>query len=268
MTIYTGVADANGDFIVPFSASYTAGQKVTVTALKDGAQKTIELFAPSDVISGGAIQFSGNLTNFPVNIGIVTLSGLSGNIGSQAFFGGGDGFFGAKATGLIIEDGVVKIQSTQAFSGWVLAKSLRLPNTLTDIGDNAFFGWRSLIEINIPNSVVTIGSYVFGGTTANSALNIIVGSGCKTIGQEAFWNQQMLISADFGSSITTLGQWACGNWISCNQIIMRAIAPPSIQVNTFGSLKSTCIFKVPASSVDAYKSAPNWSAFASKIQAI
>ena len=39
-----GVADLNGDFTVPFSSNYTSGQKITVTAEKDSATKTIELF--------------------------------------------------------------------------------------------------------------------------------------------------------------------------------------------------------------------------------
>lgn len=268
MATYTGVADANGDFTVSFgSDAYTGGQKVIVTAERDSATKSIELHAPSSVVGGGTIQFSGSLDNFPENIGVVTISGLTGTIGGQAFFSSGGGAFFAHALGLVVGDGVTSMLP-QSFDGWSIAESLNLPTTLTSIGNYAFQNWYALKAIDIPDSVITIGNYAFNNATSGSALSLTIGSRCTTIGQEAFWNQQLLTNADIGASVTTMGQWACGNWTSCNQIIMRSITPPTIQANTFSSLKSTCIIKVPAASVAAYQAAPNWSAFASRIQAI
>lgn len=150
MATYTGTADENGDFTVIFGgAEYTSGQKVTVTALKDGAEKSIEIFAPSDTTNGGVIQFLGNLNNFPENIGDIRLDKISGIIGASAFEAGSPttSLF-KKATGLVINHGVVDIGSS-AFRNWVLARHLTIPETVTTIQLYAFQGWTSCDEITI-----------------------------------------------------------------------------------------------------------------------
>lgn len=246
MAIYTGVADANGDFTVPFSSNYTGGQKVTVTAEKDSATKTIELFAPSDVIGGGVIQIDGTYDNFPLNIGNITLSSeITGVIQAFAFRPHTDTqsrsmFIYAK--GLTILGDVVGI-NTYAFYGWTSATFLNLPESLTTLGTYAFQGWVAALSLDLPINVLTIPNYCFYGWT--SALKLEIHSGVTSIGSSAFYN-----------------------WTSCNEVICRALTPPSIAANTFQNIKSTCIFKVPAESVATYQGATNWSAFASRIQAI
>lgn len=219
MPTYTGVADANGDFTVPFSSNYTSGQKITVTAEKDSATKTIELFAPSDILGGGAIQFSGSLANFPQNIGGVILTGLSGAIGNTAFFSTFSGEWCAKATSLEIKVGVTSIGSS-AFTGWALSKSLILPEGLLTISQQAFQAWGLAKNMTLPSTITSLSSETFGG------------------------------------------------WSSCDEVVCKAINPPAITSTTFLGIKSSCIFKVPAGSVDSYKAAANWSAFAARIQAI
>lgn len=219
MPIYTATADANGDFIVPFSSNYTSGQKVTVTAEKDGATKSIELNAPSDVSGGGVIRFSGNLSNFPNNIGGVVISGITGEIGASSFYTTLSGTWCAKATSLVIESGVTSIGSS-AFSGWVSVLSLELPEGLTVIKQQAFYDLTSLLTLTLPSSIGVIEYAAFR------------------------------------------------NLLACNEITSLALSPPTIRSDTFIGLKSTCIFKVPAASVAAYQAAANWSAYASRIQAI
>lgn len=198
MAIYTGTADANGNFSIPFGISYTSGEKVTVIAEKDGATKSIELYAPSDTAGGGAIQFSGTLVDFPANIGVMTLSGLSGAIkyGAFKFTDAVNDGMSAYATGLIIEDGVTTIESY------------------------AFSNFRKVVTLSLPSTLTSIGNYTFE------------------------------------------------SYAACNTIICKAAVPPTITTSSFQNLKSTCVFKVPAASVAAYQAAPNWSAFASRIQAI
>lgn len=241
MTTYTGVADANGDFTIPFSSNYTGGQKVTVTSEKLGATKSIELFAPSTPTGGGAIQFSGNLVNFPNNIGVITLSNeISGVIQDYAMQAlGSQTHIFDKATGLIINSSVTSI-GRQAFATWTTATILSLPSSLTDIGVSAFSGWTKLLEIVIPNSVKNITNSAFQSATA-----------CKKL--------------TLGSGLTTIGTGSFSNLTACDEMIVLSIAPPSIQGTTFSNLKSTCVIKVPSGSLAAYQAAANWSALASKM---
>ena len=243
MPIYTGVADANGDFTVPFSSNYTGGQKVTVTAEKDSATKTIELFAPSSVIGGGVIQFSGTLTNFPFNIGVITLSELTGAIANTAFdSSSGNNLFG-KATGLDMSNTVVSQVGRASFQSWRAAISLILPSTLTYVDAYGFTGWIALQELIIPDSCVGAGSSSFFGMTALKKLTL-------------------------GTSFINVADYAFSGMASLDEMIVKRTTPPNIHSTTFDSMKSTCVIKVPAASLAAYQAAPNWSAFASRIQAI
>lgn len=245
MATYTGVADANGDFTVPFSSNYTSGQRITVTAEKDAATKTIELFAPaSPVVDDAVIAFGGTLFNFPANITSVTLSKMTGAIADNAFKVNAptDVTFQTKATSLVINSLIAGI-GNNAFQNWPKIISLTLPDSLLTIGDNAFSTCVNLKTLIIPNSVKNIGALAFSDCT--NLTHIVIGSGVQAISEYAF---NGLIKA---VSITCL-----------------ATVPPPIDTSVFNGIKSTAKFYVPAGSVAAYKAEYGWGIYSSKIFAI
>ena len=240
MAIYTSVADANGDFTVPFSSSYTSGQKVTVTAEKGAATKSIELFAPTEVVGNvPAIEVSGSWNNFPANIGTVTIT-MSGNIATGAFWYSDNNYGFSNATGLVIKE-------------------------CTGVGSYAFKSWKKMTSLTLDVSVKIIDGFAFESCSA--LLNIVL-PGVVNVGVGAFMYCGAVLNVDIGTAIITIGGAAFEYLSSCNQVICRALSPPTIVSNSFGNIKSTCIFKVPAESVAAYQAAPNWSAYAARIQAI
>lgn len=246
MTTYTTVADANGDFTVPFSSAYTSGEKITIKAEKDGAEKTIELFAPSEVTGGsGQISFGGSLVDFPQNITSVTIREITGSIANEAFRGPDYPYIEAfqhKAKVLIIDCPITRIGNFSFFN-WSLIESITFPPTLKEVGSFSFSGCNSLKSIIIPNSVTSIGPDAFNGCTEVST--VVLGSSLKSIGETAFAYLTTLISV---TSLST--------------------APPTISSGTFSGIKSTAKFYVPAASLTVYKAAPVWKTFASKIYAI
>lgn len=238
MATYTGLSDANGNFTIPFTQNYTGGQKVIVKSSKDGAEKSIDLYAPSSVVGGGIITWTGTTVNFPRNIGVVTIgSEVDGDIAQFAFSASVQSF-GYHATGLVIDNS--KNILDRAFSGWVNSKSLVLPITLITIGVASFQGWNSALSLVIPNSV-------------------------KTIGNDAFitWNSSK--SLTLGSGVTSIGSYAFSSWASLVDMVVLPLSPPIIQNNTFQGINSSCVIKVPSSSLSSYQTAPNWSAHASKM---
>lgn len=246
MTTYTSVADANGDFTVPFSSAYTSGEKITVKAEKDGAEKTIQLFAPSSPSGGGGtISFGGSLIDFPQNITSVTIREITGSIANEAFKGPDYPYIGSfqnKAKSLIIDCPVTRIGSF-AFLNWALIETITFPQTLVEIGSFSFCGCASLKNLTIPNSVTLIDSDAFNSCTA--LLNITLGNGVSSIGETAFAYLTNLIS-----------------------VTLLSTTPPTISSDTFSDIKSKARFYVPAASLAAYKAAPVWKTFASKIYAI
>lgn len=240
MTTYTGVADANGDFTIPFSSNYTSGQKITVTAEKDSAVKTIELHAPSDTTGGGVIQFTGNLTNFPFNIGNIVLTQLSGAIANSAFDSATNFNLFGKATGLDMSATTVTIIGRATFQNWRAATSLILPQTLTYIDAYGFVSWSALFELVIPDSCLGVGESACSGMTALTKLTI-------------------------GTSFSNANDNAFSDMSSLTEMILRGTTPPTIQASTLAGLNGSCIIKVPLASLSAYQTASNWSAHASKM---
>lgn len=270
MATYTGVSDNDGNFTIPFTENYTGGQKVTVTAEKDGDSKSIELFAPSDVTGGGFIQISGDLTDFPKNIGVITLSSdVSGVIATNAMSAQGlsDFNFFRSATGLVLSGQIVEVQAS-AFAGWTSASSINLPNSLVTIGASSFLDWSSLQNLKLPNSVRNIGSGAFNRAT--SLLNLELNEGLTTLGGgSAFANMTSCKKIIIPSTMQTMSAPSIfANLTRCEEVICKAINPPPINQNCFSGISASCIFKVPTASVDAYKSAAGWSTFASRIVAI
>lgn len=188
MPTFTAVADANGDFTVPFLSSYTSGQKVIVKAEKDGAEKSIELFAPSEVTGGGVIQFSGNMNNFPLNVGVITLtSEIAGVIQANAMKSGGiDSNIFYRATGLIIQGNITEI-GNYGFAEWSNASLLVLPNSLTKIGQYAFHRYGVLstnaYDVILPDTVNTIEQYAFNYAGMK---NFDIGASVKSIPTHCF----------------------------------------------------------------------------------
>ena len=266
MATYTGTADAGGNFTIGFGGNnYTSAQKVTVTATKGGNSKSVELYAPADTTGGGVIQFSGTMTNFPDNVGAVTVAGINGPIKTQAFAAYYAGHIWKKATSLTIGSGVTTL-GTYAFSDWSVATSLTLPNSVTSISDYAFTGWLLMSTLNLSSGLQTIGQSAFQNCSALTSITIP--NSVTTIGLQAFYLCSAATFIQIGSGVTSIGGNAFYNAVACNELRCLPTTPPSIALNTFSNLKSTCVIKVPAASLTAYQTAANWSAHASKIQAI
>lgn len=262
MTTYTTTADSSGNYSIAFGAAYTGGQKVSVTSEKDTETKTIELFAPSEVVSGGVIQFSGTMTNFPDNVGGVTVTGINGLIKTEAFAAYYNGHIWKKATSLTIGSGVTTI-GVSAFSAWSAATSLTIPDSVTTISDSAFNAWSAMTTLNLASGLQTIGTSAFSGCSALTSITIP--NSVTTMGLQAFYSCSAATFIQIGSGVTSIGGNAFYNAIACNEMRCLPTTPPSILLNTFTYLKSTCVIKVPAASLSAYQAAATWSAHASKM---
>lgn len=115
----------------------------------------------------------------------------------------------------------------------------------TEIGNYAFSNCRLLTSVTIPSSVTSIKS-------------------------NAFRSCSLLPSIVIPSSVTSIGAdgtvfYECR---SLKSITVESTTPPTIGSNTFSYTFSNLVIYVPAESVETYKTATNWSTYASRIQAI
>ena len=146
-------------------------------------------------------------------------------------------------TSLTEEDfeGVQQIND-YAFHSCVHLASVDVPSGITSVGISAFLGCSNLEEISLPDSVTSIGNNAFRGCFA-------------------------LISVTLGDSIMSIGNAAFSFCYALTSLVIHTVEPPTIGEYALDGNYDAIIY-VPAESVDAYKSASGWSAYASRIQAI
>ena len=153
----------------------------------------------------------------------------------------------------------------EAFMECTGLTSVTIPNSVTSIGYDAFGSCTSLTSVIIPNSVTSIGGFAFEICT--SLTNITIPNSVTSIGDYAFSYCSGLTSVTIGSGVTSIGGYAFFKGSSLRSVTVNALTPPVLYIKGFDSTNN-CPIYVPAQSVDAYKSATNWSTYASRIQAI
>ena len=162
--------------------------------------------------------------------------------------------------------GVTSIRSN-AFRGLSSLVNIEFPNTLTTIGAGAFYECQNLeSRIVIPIGNTTIGNYTF--YRCFKVPEIVVSEGVSSIGYGAIQECTMITSITLPSTITNIGGNALYSCTALTGITILATTPPTLE--SIGAFQNTnnCPIYVPVQSLNAYKTATNWSSFASRIQPI
>ena len=207
-------------------------------------------------INDAIFYYCSNLTN-------VVLPKTLTFIGDRVFH------YCSKLITISIPNGVTSIGNCFSNSGLIY---IDLPNSVTTL-EGTFSSATKLKRINsnvdgecnIPDSVTTIGYQTLN--QCKSLTSIYIPNSVTSIGNGVFSsNQNNLKQITIGSGITSIGNQVTTNSYSIQSITINATTPPTISELTWQS--TTCPIYVPAESVDAYKTATNWSSLADRIQAI
>ena len=173
--------------------------------------------------------------------------------------------------------------------GDYLLEEVQLADTVTIINQNAFSSCRSLKKISDLSNVTTINANAFyycealvidelnlpalnslAGAFQGVPIRKIVSLGTiTTIPNSCFLGNPYLTEAVLPATLTSIVNFAFQNNTNLVKLTCLATTPPTIaNLNAFTGCPLTEGIFVPAESVEAYKTATNWSNFASKIQAI
>ena len=165
---------------------------------------------------------------------------------------------------ITIPDGVKRIGSS-TFQNCYTLQSITIPNGVTSIGSNAFLNCYALQSITIPNGVTSIGSYAFSYCSALQSVTIP--NGVTSIGTQAFIDCYALQSVTIPDSVTRIGNNAFQRCYSIMEYHLLPTTPPTLaNTSAFANIVAGTIIYVPQGSLEAYKTATNWSTYASYMQ--
>ena len=222
------------------------------TSAFSGCSSITSLTIPSGVTSIGSSMFSTcySLTSLTIPSGVTS-------IGNSAF---SNCYF---ITSLTIPSGVTSI-GTSAFSNCYSITSLTIPSGVTSISNNAFYFCYYLTSITIPSGVTSIGNYAF--YYCYSLTSLTIPSSVTTIGTNVFYNCRALTSLTIPSGVTSIGDKAFYYCYAIEEYHFLRATPPTLGTSAFNGIVEGTKIYVPAASVDDYKTATNWSTYASYIE--
>ena len=195
-----------------------------------------------------------------------TIDNLTGiTIGACCLYMPNDGF--ETATNLkqaVLEEGVVSI-GLNSFKDLTSFTTIRIPNSLQDIGDYAFAGCNHLSAVTLGNGITTVGEGAFSGCTKMT--NNISLPNIEQVKNSAFRGCSGLSSVTLGSECTKIEGSAFKGCKSLQSVTVNATTPPDCAPAAFDD-SNNCPIYVPSESVEAYKTKYAWNSYSSRIQSI
>ena len=156
---------------------------------------------------------------------------------------------------------------SNAFSYCRVLKSVTFSPQLHSIAADAFFNCSELsMDLNFPN-LESLGDRAFMNTKITSfvAPNIVSINGVY-MDTGAFRDCTLMHTVDLGDKIESIGQADFYGCISLASFICRAITPPTLANANALNGTNNCPIYVPDASVEAYKTATNWSQYQARIK--
>ena len=221
-------------------------------------QEIKDLVIPNSVTSIGKYAFSGctDLTS-------VTIPNSVTSIGEDAFLGC-SGLTSVHITDLaawckIKFDTNPLYYAHHLYMNGQEIKDLVIPNSVTDISEDAFSGCTGLTSVTIPNSVTSIGVFAFSLCTGLTSVTIP--NSVTSIGSSAFDGCSGLTSVTIGNSVTSIGGSAFLGCSGLTDVWCYAEESPYAWDAFNSSDISTATLHVPAASLGKYRAKEPWKNF-------
>ena len=250
--------------------SNASGRKIYVPTESVGLYKAAQWWSDYSNAIVGYGDESGDIT-LPCNK--ILYTSTDGNIVEPDSYS-----FGANIVSNIYENGVgvitfddnIEIIGGWSFYGCTTLKSIAIPDGVMEIGTDAFWDCSSLTDVSIPDSVICIGTSAF--RRCASLTSITIPDGVTVIEDNIVSGCSSLTSVTISENVTSIRDRAFYYCENITSVYCKAIIPPTaVESGMFGdwaafdkNAPGRKIY-VPMESVEAYKTAQWWSAYADDI---
>jgi hypothetical protein len=174
-------------------------------------------------------------------------------------------------TSVVVPEGVTSV-GKEAFASCFQLKSVSLPSSLVRFEVTTFRYCRSLMDVHVAAGNLhysSVNGVVFDAAGGKIVLfpkgrtgYYIVPKGVKKVGPLAFEGCTGLTSVTLLAGMQDVGEMAFAYCEKLSSVTCEGARPPGVESNTFTRLSTEPItLRVPAGSVDAYRSAANWEKF-------
>ena len=201
---------------------------------------------------------AGSCFNNCTNFSTINIPSTVKYIGDSAFYGC------SNLSQLTLNEGLEIIEHS-AFRQCKKLKSVTIPNSVTTLEGYAFIDDIGLTSVTIGSGLTSVGEYTFAN--CSGITNVSLTEGLTKLGRTMFSSCSKLSSVVIPKTMEYIGNDAFSYCTSLTSVTCLAENPPELG-NSVVFYNSTCPIYVPSQSVNAYKSATNWSTYASRIQAI
>lgn len=144
-------------------------------------------------------------------------------------------------------------------------ESVVISDSETKIGANTFAWCYALVSVIYSGNEITNTESIFAGCYILE--HFTIPDGITDIGKQAFYYNYSVTSVVIPSSVTNIGTQAFGYCYGMGEYHFKPTTPPTLaHINAFIGRPSDCIIYVPQGSLNAYKTATNWSQYSSYMQ--
>ena len=135
---------------------------------------------------------------------------------------------------------------------------------ITNISNAVFYGLTCLPEkLNLPSLSGTLGGSAFRATNVKEVEDL---GSLSIVDQYAFYKALSLEKVKLPSTLTAINMQAFAYCEALKVVVCKAVTPPTLNSQGFMLARAIEAIYVPDASVDAYKAATNWAAYADKIK--
>lgn len=146
---------------------------------------------------------------------------------------------------------------------WAMVKTpvaaVKLPSSVTLVGDGAFLYDAGLNEIALGGKVTSLNDYLLAGTGLNVPVDL---TGVVRLGDYALYNVSRLSVVELPETVTWLGTRSMAGMTGLTGLTSNAVDVPGLGEEVWAGVnQGKVLLEVPAAALDDYKAAEQWKLF-------